>query len=81
MDAHGNLVTGDVDDVDFTEGEMRPVADEERVRLTSEADTHGEFEEVIKKNIALSIGRPEKLTCSVYVDDVEEWRIAGAIFG
>lgn len=46
LDAHGNLVTGDVDDVDPTEGEMGPVIDEERVGLTSEADTHGEFEEV-----------------------------------
>lgn len=46
LDAHGNPVTGDVDDVDSTEGEMRPVVDEERVGLTSEAGSQGEFEEV-----------------------------------
>lgn len=49
LDAHGNPVTGDVDDVDSTEGEMRPVVDEERVGLTSEAGSQGEFEEVSQK--------------------------------
>ncbi|KXN90131.1 hypothetical protein AN958_04621 [Leucoagaricus sp. SymC.cos] len=51
LDAHGNPVTGEDDDVDYTgEASGRVVAEEERTRLTSEAEIQDEFGETASRN-------------------------------